>query len=86
VLIHNPGRALRAYAEFEGVCCTRCLPRMRTNSDAGASSAIDVVGAAPECVELNQNWARDPKDRGLTTLCRSTSNFHASVRLGRLHQ
>jgi hypothetical protein len=44
-------------------------------------AAIDVVGAAPECVELNQNWARDPKIAGLTILCRSISNFRASVRL-----
>ncbi len=44
-------------------------------------AAIDVVGAAPECVELNQNWARDPKIVALTILCRSISNFRASVRL-----
>jgi hypothetical protein len=44
-------------------------------------AAIDVVGAALECVELNQNWARDPKIVGLTILCRSISNFRASVRL-----
>ncbi len=24
-------------------------------------ATIDVVGAAPECIELNQNWARDDR-------------------------
>src|ERR1700730_11908464 len=43
--------------------------------------AINVIGAAPQCVELNHNWARDPKIVGLTILCRSISNFRASVRL-----
>ena len=44
-------------------------------------AAINVIGAAPQCVELNHNWARDPKIVGLTILCRSISNFRASVRL-----
>jgi hypothetical protein len=44
-------------------------------------AAIDVVGAAPECTELNQNWARDPKIVGLTILCRSISNFRAAMLL-----
>ncbi len=44
-------------------------------------AAIDVVGAAPEHVELNQNWAQDPKIVGLTILCRSISNFRAAVLL-----
>lgn len=43
-------------------------------------AATDVVGAAPECVEPNQNWARDPKIVGLT-MCRSISNFRAAVLL-----
>jgi hypothetical protein len=44
-------------------------------------AAIDVVGAAAESIELNENWARDPKIVGLTILCRSISNFRASVQL-----
>jgi hypothetical protein len=43
------------------------------------SAAIDVVGAAK--VELNQNWARDPKIVGLAILCRSISNFRAAMLL-----
>jgi hypothetical protein len=43
------------------------------------NAAIDVVGAAH--VELNENWAREPKVVGLTILCRSISNFRASVLL-----
>jgi hypothetical protein len=42
-------------------------------------AALDVVGAAR--IELNENWARDPKIVGLTILSRSISNFRASVRL-----
>jgi hypothetical protein len=42
-------------------------------------AALDVVGAAR--IELTQNWARDPKIVGLTILCRTISNFRASVRL-----
>jgi hypothetical protein len=42
-------------------------------------AALDVVSAAR--IELNQNWARDPKIVGLTILSRSISNFRASVRL-----
>jgi hypothetical protein len=47
-------------------------------------AAMDVVGAAPEHVELNQDqddWARDPKVVGLTILCRSISNFRAALLL-----
>ena len=47
-------------------------------------AAIDVVGAAPEHVgqvELEQNWARDPKIVALTILCRSISNFRAALLL-----
>jgi hypothetical protein len=43
------------------------------------SAAIDVVGAAK--IELNQDWARDPKIVGLTILCRSVSNFSAAMLL-----
>jgi len=43
------------------------------------NAAIDVVGAAK--VELNDNWARDPKVVGLTILCRSISNFRAALLL-----
>jgi hypothetical protein len=43
------------------------------------NAAIDVVGAAH--VELDENWAREPKVVGLTILCRSISNFRASVLL-----
>jgi hypothetical protein len=43
------------------------------------SAAIDVVGAAK--VDLDQTWARNPKVVALTILCRSISNFRASVRL-----
>lgn len=43
------------------------------------SAAIDVVGAAK--VELNQDWARDPKIVGLAILCRSISNFRAALLL-----
>jgi hypothetical protein len=43
--------------------------------------AIGVVGAAPEHVELTENWARDPKIVGLTILCRSISNFRAALLL-----
>jgi hypothetical protein len=42
-------------------------------------TAVAVVGAA--CVELNENFARDPKVIGLTLLCRSISNFSAAVLL-----
>jgi hypothetical protein len=42
-------------------------------------AAIAVVEAAR--VELNENGARDPKVIGLTLLCRSISNFRATVRL-----
>jgi len=45
-------------------------------------AAIDVICAAPEHVELNPNWARDPKIVGLPILCRSISNFRAVVLLG----
>jgi hypothetical protein len=44
-------------------------------------AAIAVVGAAPEHVALNENWARDPKIVGLTILCRSITNFRAAVLL-----
>jgi hypothetical protein len=45
-------------------------------------AAIDVVGVAPERIELNpDDWARDPKIVGLTILCRSISNFRAAVLL-----
>jgi hypothetical protein len=44
-------------------------------------AAIDVIGAAPEYIELNQNWARDPKIVGLAILCRSISNFRAAMLL-----
>jgi hypothetical protein len=44
-------------------------------------AAIGVVGAAPEHVELNENWARDPKIVALTILCRSITNFRAAVLL-----
>jgi hypothetical protein len=43
-------------------------------------AAIGVVGAAR--VELNANWARDPKIIALAILCRSISNFRAAIRLG----
>jgi hypothetical protein len=43
------------------------------------SVAIGVVGAAPEHVELTENWARDPKIVGLTILCRGISNFRAAL-------
>jgi hypothetical protein len=43
------------------------------------SAAIDVVGAAK--VELDGEWARHPKIIGLTILCRSISNFRASLLL-----
>jgi hypothetical protein len=49
-------------------------------------AAISVVDASPEHVELNQNWARDPKIVGLTILCRSISNFRAAVLLVRQEQ
>jgi hypothetical protein len=42
-------------------------------------AAINVVGAAH--VDLDQSWARNPKVVALTILCRSISNFRASVRL-----
>jgi hypothetical protein len=42
---------------------------------------MDVVGAADGRVELNPNWARDPKIVGLTILCRSITNFRAAVLL-----
>src|SRR5262249_17246415 len=42
-------------------------------------AAIDVVGAAR--IELNENWARDPKIVGLTILCRSITNFRAAALL-----
>ena len=44
-------------------------------------AAIGVVAVAPEYVELNQNWAQDPKTVGLTILCRSITNFRAAVLL-----
>jgi hypothetical protein len=44
-------------------------------------AAIDVVGAAPKHVELNQKWAQDPKIVGLTILCRSITNFRAALLL-----
>jgi hypothetical protein len=47
------------------------------------SAAIAVVGAAK--VELNENWARDPKIVGLTILCRSISNFRAAMLLVQQH-
>jgi hypothetical protein len=42
-------------------------------------AAIDVV--EPVRVEPNENWKRDPKIFGLAILCRSISNFRASVLL-----
>src|SRR5438045_550622 len=44
-------------------------------------AAIDVVGAAPEHLEVNQNWAQDPRIIGLTILCRSITNFRAALLL-----
>ena len=44
-------------------------------------AAMDVVCVAPEYVELNENWAQDPKVVGLTILCRSISNFRAALLL-----
>ena len=44
-------------------------------------AAVDVVCVAPEYVELNENWAQDPKVVGLTILCRSISNFRAALLL-----
>jgi len=43
------------------------------------SVAIDIVGAAK--VELDGEWARHPKIVGLAILCRSISNFRASLLL-----
>src|SRR6476620_7579249 len=43
------------------------------------SAAIAVVGAAK--VEVTQDWARDPKIVALTILCRSISNFRATMLL-----
>lgn len=43
------------------------------------SAAIDVVAVAE--VRLDQTWARNPKVVALAILCRSISNFRASVRL-----
>ena len=45
------------------------------------SVAIDVVGAAQ--VQIDGNWAKDPKIIGLTLLCRSISNFRAALILVR---
>ena len=45
-------------------------------------AAIDLLGAAAG-IELNKNWARDPKIVALTLLCRSASNFRAAVLLVR---
>lgn len=46
--------------------------------------AIDVGRVAK--VQLNQNWARDPKIVGLTLLCRSISNFRAAILLAQQQQ
>jgi hypothetical protein len=43
------------------------------------SAAIDIVGAAK--VDLDAEWARHPKIVGLAILCRSISNFRASLLL-----
>jgi hypothetical protein len=43
------------------------------------SAAVDIVGASH--VDLDQTWARNPRVVALTILCRSISNFRASVRL-----
>jgi hypothetical protein len=43
------------------------------------SAAIDVVGAAK--VELNRDWAHNPKIVCMTILCRSISNFRAAMLL-----
>jgi hypothetical protein len=43
------------------------------------SAATDVVGTSH--VDLDQTWARNPKVVALTILCRSISNFRASLHL-----
>jgi hypothetical protein len=49
------------------------------------SVAIGIAGAALDRIELNDQ-SREPKIVGLTILCRSISNFHASVLLVQLDQ
>jgi hypothetical protein len=62
------------------------LAKAIAHADKLLSTAIDVVGNAHAHITLDQTWARSPKVVAVTILCRSISNFRASVRLAQDQQ
>jgi hypothetical protein len=62
------------------------LAKAIAHADKLLSTAIDLVGNAPAHITLDQTWARNPKVVAVSILCRSISNFRASVRLAQDEQ
>ena len=57
------------------------LAKAIAHADKLLSTAIDVVGNAHQHIALDQTWARNPKVVAVTILCRSITNFRASLLL-----